>query len=261
LLRKALTYLKMNAAPRISRYVYPFSRPRRGSHACRSRLREAAAEPFVTFFSGPSGNLENVLFNSGLPTSGTAIQGHTNITQAVLDISSTSALQVPPGIGHDGFGGLSGSFGDAAFAPHTADDIAGFTALGSIEALQFSLTADADGQIVLTAQGTNPGDVLSQTFDISANGQNWFRIVAAPGYSLGQITIQTQLNGQDAALINTLGHIRVDGAGANPTVQQFPPTAQDVPTATPLHAPEPASLAVWAALAIVGCGAARWRRG
>jgi hypothetical protein len=213
---------------------------------------EAFADPFVSFYNTPSGNLENVLFNGGLPTSGTFIQGHTNITQAVIDITSSSALQVPPGIGHDGFTAQSGLFGNVTFTPHTANDLAGFSPLGSFDAMQFSLTADAAGQIIITAFGNAPGEELSATFDISQNGQNWFRIVAAPGSTLSQITIQTQQNGQDASLLNSLGHIRIDGGGATPTIQEEP-------TATPVHAPEPASAAVWLLLAAAGAGATRWR--
>lgn len=213
----------------------------------------ARAEPFVTIGTSPSGLSENVLFNGGLPGTGTSIQGHTNITKAILEVTSSSSLQVTPGIGHSGFGGESSSlFSNVILAPFAGPIPSGFTQLGNFAALVFSLDLETAGQLTITAFDAGSTDTFSQTFNVGTNGRKWFYLIAAEGHTLSKVTIQSQ----SGAIIESLGHIRVDAAGAN---QDNEPTIPTLLPPAPTHTPEPASLVLWALCAGIGCGVAKYR--
>jgi len=205
----------------------------------------------VTITAGPGGGnpAENITFNqNGLFLGpGATINGATNQTSVVLDVSSTASglLVASGGIGQATVQSPGGVFGDVTFMANGAPP-SGFNALTSFTDLKFNIDATAIGPVTISAfNGATLLNSVGLTLD--PNGQNFFRVIAD---GLDVITKVVVTAGGD--IINDIKQIRVGGL-AGPSPLPDPIVEPD------LH-PEPASILAWGLVAAAGAVATRLRR-
>lgn len=127
----------------------------------------------ISIFSGP-GNIsgdENVLFNdNGLVTTGTTINGELNQSGTIVDFFGAGKS-------------ISGNGGQATIqAPSggslSALQIALHDRQSTFTSLVYNLNAKESGNVTFNISDASTGSVLSQTFSLDKNGENYFRIVA-----------------------------------------------------------------------------------
>ncbi|MEZ0327592.1 MAG: PEP-CTERM sorting domain-containing protein [Fimbriimonas sp.] len=138
-------------------------------------LISAVSQAQITIYQDP-GNFtddENVLFNDpSLQQQGTLVQGRTNRQNWIVDFRSDSELDATGGQAMiTEIHGRKSSFNDLSVEMHDADK--------SFHTLIWNLNAEADGQVTFTIN--HSGGVYTQTFNLEANGENWFRMQADSG--------------------------------------------------------------------------------
>lgn len=225
--------------------------------------------------SGAGNPEENLLFNkTGLVTAGPTVQGATNQSLSVLDIVSGDGtiLDASPGKGQamvEKQGG--GTFGEVAFAPHRADDLAAaaLQTLDSFLDIEFSLDFDFDADLPaslrIAVEGVNGhGDRVDGTASFSANnsGQQKFRVTAANDSVITKVTltpVEDAAPNDALAILRSIKQIRLTPGATIP-----PPPGDGDDGRGARRMPEPTSLAVWSLLALLsasyGCFARRRRR-
>jgi hypothetical protein len=209
----------------------------------------ASADPILT--AGPAGGnpAENLLFNNGNLKLGPAnlIQGVTNTTNTVLDISSNVNLVGNGGQARvEGAGGAAFGSGGVTLAPHTANDLpGGLLPMGGFAELKFNIDATADGDVSFQVF-TKLGGAVPFLFgpeDLDQSGQNFFRIETPAGDYITKVIITSAGNIIDRIEQIRLGGVVTPGGGPAPDV----------------FVPEPTSLLAWGCIGLGMAGAA-WRR-
>lgn len=191
------------------------------------------------FQVGPGGGnpAENLLFNNpNLVLTGTTIQGVTNQTSSVLDISSDVTL-----VGSGGQATVSqqggGSFGTGGLtlSPHDVNDLpAGLEPMGAFQDIKFNIDASANGDITFSVITSDAGSPFVFNSTLSGAGQNFFRFTTTGNEVITSVTMTTDEN-----IISVIEQIRVGGAiGLD---------------GGPLPIPEPTTLALFG-LAAAGAG-------
>src|ERR1051326_6862445 len=153
----------------------------------------AWADP-ITITTGNPGNqnTDNVLFNNGsLIHSGTLVQGDFNGSGAGFIVDFTSAS----GSGNLGVSGgqavLVGGAGNTPFSNTTVQLENGATFTKLILNIDVTNGLPPPTQVQFTVNYTlSGGQVFSQVFTVSANGQNFFGIEAFEGAVINSVTVQ-----------------------------------------------------------------------
>jgi hypothetical protein len=84
---------------------------------------------------------------------------------------------------------------------------------GTFTAAVFNINAATDGEVLITVEGINiTGGTFTDTFEVDANGENFFTIHAINGQLITSIT----LDGQNGATFEDLRQVRIGGL-ANPS--------------------------------------------
>ena len=84
---------------------------------------------------------------------------------------------------------------------------------GTFTAAVFNINAATDGEVLITVEGINiTGGTFTDTFEVDANGENFFTIHAINGQLITSIT----LDGQNGATFEDLRQVRIVGL-ANPS--------------------------------------------
>src|ERR1041385_3645190 len=157
----------------------------------------AWADPITITVGNPNNqNTDNVLFNNGsLVHSGTLVQGDFNGAGAgfIVDFTSTS------GNGNLGVSGgqavLVGGIGNVPFSNATVKLQNGATFTKLILNIDVTNGLAPPTSVQFTVNYTLAGgQVFSQVFTVSTNGQNFFSIQAAEGAVINSVTVQG-LNG------------------------------------------------------------------
>lgn len=174
----------------------------------------AHADP-ITITTGNPGNAgtDNVLFNDGsLPHSGTLVQGNFSGAGAGFIVNFTSSSGTGNLVGSGGQATVLGGTGNTPFTQLTfgLDNNATFT-----KAI-FNLDVDngaGDGNATIKVNyfDTMTNTFFSQTFAVSANGQNFFAVEASMGALITSIEISTN----DTSFINA-AQFRLGGFQAGP---------------------------------------------
>jgi hypothetical protein len=212
------------------------------------------AKAGVIFTAGPGGGNpdENLLFNAnGLTLNGTTINGNTNNTNSVLDIVSVAnPLQTLQGNGGQAtvnrFGG--GAFGSIELAAHPGVVPNGLNPIMSFTDIKFNIDSIIDVTNGLTLSAYNGNTLLgSQTFDLDAQGQNFFRVTTTGTDVLTRVRLSVAGNYFDEIRQIRLGGIDNGGGGGGGS-------------STNSVVPEPASVVAFGLVAGLGTLGARLRR-
>ena len=157
-----------------------------------------------TVITADPGNLpgdQNVLFNqTSLIGTGTTVQGATNQTGTVFDFTSGTTLDTPAK-GQARVAASTGTFETLTITPHSAKEV--FTTI------IFNPDATANGSITITANRLGKSSV-SQTLDLSKNGQNYFRVLASNGDELTGVSFTSTVG------LSDVSQVRIGGITAVP---------------------------------------------
>lgn len=146
---------------------------------------------------------ENILFNEpGLLQSGNTVQGISNNTDFVVNFTSDESLTTPSG----GQARVAGPFDDLLIS--LADPTASFSSI------IFNLDSDADGSVTFNVDYILAGSVYSDTFTVSANGQNFFTITADGTERLTSVEIL----GIGEVDFTDINQVRIGGLGTTTSV-------------------------------------------
>jgi len=210
----------------------------------------------VTIGPGGGNPDENVLYNkSGLVTSGSVVQGATNQTDRVVDITPNQAITLNAAGGQARIEQLGGAaFNGAMFTPHSANNLpAGLNVLGAFTDFKFNVNATVNGLVDIVVNGLNSSNAaISQSLlgaPLDKNGENFFRIIADSGDVITKVTVTA--NGD---IIQEFKQVRLGGL-VGPDLAPIP----GPPVPDPPPVPEPTSILVWGVLAAAGA-ALRLRR-
>lgn len=214
----------------------------------------ASAAIIVTAGAGGGNPGENLHFNQpGLFTGpGLTIQGATNRSSYVLDITGGVSLIASPGLA--AVSAQSGDpFGTTMFTPHSAIDLSGnLNSMSGFLDIKFNINASADGTIYFVVDysdldGSNPGSYQSPVFDLEADGENFFQIMTDAGEVIHMITLYPS-----GDIIDDIKQIRLSGVV----------TADGTIVILNNEVPEPSSLAIGSlvALGLAAVAAQRRRR-
>lgn len=152
---------------------------------------------------------DNVLLNPA--TNVTTVTGTVNSGLFTVNFVSGSGSQLLSA-NPSGQATTSGGTGNDPFT-NISFSIAGG---GTFTAAVFNINAATDGEVAITVQGINiTGGSFTETFDVDANGENFFTIHAINGQLITSITLQAQAG----ATIEDLRQVRLGGLAAPPTNQ------------------------------------------
>jgi len=152
----------------------------------------ASADP-LTIIQGPPDNTgtDNVLFNDdSLSHAGLLVQGNFNGDGAgfVIDFTSTGGQL----IGNGGQARVDGGTGNAPFTNLTFGLEAGATFTHAVFNIDVTNGDELPNTVLITVNGISGGGIVfSQSFSVSANGQNFFNVYANDGAAITSITLNT----------------------------------------------------------------------
>ncbi len=158
----------------------------------------SAADATIIISSGPAGGNpdENVLFNTGGQT-GSTVQGHTNQTGTLVNFTGLESIHSAGG--QADITGSDGGFNYLEWTLATPDT--GYTDL------KFNILADLNSSVTLTFYDQF-GNNYSDTFNVSKNGQNFFRAHAIDGQLITLAKLSTTKD------ITHVQQVRLGGFGA-----------------------------------------------
>lgn len=182
---------------------------------------------------------DNVLMNPTELPGASTVTGTVNSGLFTVNFTSTSGsgLLTAPASGQ---ARVAGGTGNAPYTQLTFGIQGGQTFTAAV----FNINAATDGQFQLTITGINlTGGTFSQTFNVDANGENFFTIHAINGQLMQTISIAGLNNINGNATFTDLRQIRLGGF--------------DVPT----NVPEPASMLLFGTgLMGAAAGMRKWFR-
>jgi hypothetical protein len=148
----------------------------------------AVAHGQITIYDSPgsSSHVENVLFtDDSLLNTGTWVQGHTNVTNSIVNFTSSADLMTSGGQAR-----LEGQFGTFNDLTLTLDDPNLW-----MDAIHWNLNAAGNGTVTFMID--YEGGSFMQTFDVRERGQNFFRIIADPGVEITSATLMADVGLND----------------------------------------------------------------
>lgn len=154
-----------------------------------------AARADTVILAGP-GNItgdQNIVFNTtGLTLSGLTVQGATNQSATIYDFSGAGENLGASALGQAQVVAADGGLTALEISPHKAGT--------TFTSLMFNLDAKANGSVIITVDRKGHSAV-SGTFDISKNGQNFFRIIASNGDLMTDVHLTTTSQLADVAQV------------------------------------------------------------
>lgn len=157
---------------------------------------------------------ENLLFNAdGLVLSGLTVQGITNNTDAVIDITGQELLLANGGQAR--VSGQDGAFTWLQIEPDTAG-----TLFGEFEAnlTVFRTTGPTPTGTVTVAVTNNFGNIETSNYNVGG-GQNYFSLLAVDPHLIRSILITSTVPLENIEQIR-LGEVQQDGGGGEGTVPE-----------------------------------------
>jgi hypothetical protein len=152
---------------------------------------------------------DNVLLNPATDVS--TVTGTVNsglFTVNFVSASGSQLLSANP----SGQATVSGGTGNSPFTDITFSIAGGATFTRAV----FNINAATDGSVVLTVEGINiTGGTFTETFEVDANGENFFTVTAING----QLITSINLSGTAGATFEDLRQVRIGGLAAPPTNQ------------------------------------------
>jgi hypothetical protein len=137
----------------------------------------ASAEIIIVGGSVPGNPAENVLLNTG--ASGLTITGTTNQTGSLVTFTGLESLTEPS----NGQARIEATDGDyTSLQVFLSDPTKSFTSA------EFNINAIANGMVTIAATD-QIGTVFTQTFDLGANGENFFNLTTTGGESIKNVLI------------------------------------------------------------------------
>ncbi len=234
----------------------------------------SAAEATIIITSGSGGGNpdENLLFTGSGVVNGPAptVVGRTNQTGTLVNVFSGSSSINLNLIGSGGQARVTGDFDASTPQPNDrlpfgSSGVQLFLADPNLlfTDLKFDVFAVANGTLEIAVEGVDigpdtPFSPIVQTFNISKNGSNFFRVRddgLSPLQGIAKVTLTTFAGATATDLIDPMKHIRVGGIRSRDDGDDD----DDDDDQQIEQIPEPAAFAVW--LLAGGLGAAlTWRR-
>jgi hypothetical protein len=225
--------------------------------------RAAWADVIISTSPGGGNPPENLLFNqSGLALGpATTVQGATNQTQHVLDITSNVNLVGNGGQARVNAQNPTFGSGGVSFIPHSANNLpSGLVPLAGFTDIKFNPDVTANGNMEIEVfVNDEKSPLVDQLFPVDKNGQNFFRIQSNAGDVITKITLVTPTN-----TISDIAQIRlgglVDPGSTTGGTTGGGTTGGGGGTTGGNATPEPGSVLLWTAFGLGLAGFAARRR-